>query len=385
MVVGTPNSGRADERLHDVVGCLMDVLVMRGDLKGSPSFSDLLDRLRLTVNDALRHSDVPFQYIIDALKLPRDPSRNPMYQVMLNLKDARDVFDTSSVDIPGDVLVSSDLDYLARRLGVSSSGSSLHDLVANRWTSKLDLTLTLLRPADPSVMARDGLAGHLEFSSDLFDKKTAENMMSRFVAVLECAVAEPSKVVWDLPLLSAKERQMVLVDWNDTATPLPKPGRLLHELFLDQVESTPEGLALMEYDGEKRSVTYRELKDMANRVARRLRSLGVGSDSHVGLLMTNDSAEAIAAIMGVLMAGGAYVPLDPGYPAERISLIEKDAEFKAMLVRDAAGVEKFGEVVDCPTLSVVDVMGDEIVSGDAVPKSWQPPSESSGASTPGAS
>jgi non-ribosomal peptide synthetase component F len=377
VLVGTPNSGREDARLHNMVGCLMDVLVLRGDLKGNPSFSDLLDRLRLTVNDALRHSDVPFRHILDALRLPRDPSRNPMYQAMLNLKDARDVFDLTQADVPG-VRISRDVDLMLEDAGLSS-GSSLHELLEGKVSSKLDLSLNLLRPADPAALESKGVEGVLEFNTDLFDKETAGMILSTFSNLLESAVAEPSKTVWDLPLLTAEERNQMLVKWNNTAKPLPKPGRLLHELFLDQVELTPDGIALLEYGGDKRSMAYRELKSMADKVAKKLRALGVGADETVGLLMTNETAEAIAGVMGVLMAGGAYVPLDPGYPHERISLIEKDAGFKAVLVRDGDILQNLQGVVGCPLINVLDVVTSQDLgsSSESEDSGWRAPSPNS--------
>ncbi len=119
-----------------------------------------------------------------------------------------------------------------------------------------------------------------------------------FKNLMGMAVETPHKVVWDLPMLTQAEQQKQLVDWNKTPAPSPKPGWLVHEFFLDQVEANPNAIALIEYGGLKRYVSYAELLSMADKVARQLLVLGVEGDSAVGLLMTNDSAEAIASIYG---------------------------------------------------------------------------------------
>ncbi|MCP3664376.1 MAG: AMP-binding protein [Gammaproteobacteria bacterium] len=112
------------------------------------------------------------------------------------------------------------------------------------------------------------------------------------------AVENPHRVVWDLPMLTQAEQQKQLVDWNKTSAPCPKPGWLVHEFFLDQVEANPNAIALIEYGGLKRFITYAELESMAEKVSRQMQALGVNGGSPVGLLMTNDTAEAIAATYG---------------------------------------------------------------------------------------
>ncbi len=162
----------------------------------------------------------------------------------------------------------------------------------------MDLALILLRVANPELLRNDGMKGAMLFNSKLFDRSTVVMIFSCFKNLLEMAVETPHKVVWDLPMLTQAEQQKQLVDWNKTSAPCPKPGWLVHEFFLDQVEANPNAIALIEYGGPKRIITYAELRSMAEKVARQMRVLGVEGDSTVGLLMTNDSAEAIASIYG---------------------------------------------------------------------------------------
>ncbi len=163
----------------------------------------------------------------------------------------------------------------------------------------MDLILILLRVADSEQLRNDGMKGVMLFNLKLFDRSTVVMIFECFKNLLGMAVETPHKVVWDLPMLTQAEQQKQLVDWNKTSAPCPRPGWLVHDFFLDQVEANPNAIALIEYRGLKRNISYAELGSMADKVAIQLRVLGVEGDSTVGLLMTNDSAEAIASVYGM--------------------------------------------------------------------------------------
>ncbi len=220
----------------------------------------------------------------------------------------------------------------------------------------MDLSLFLLRVANYELLQKDGMKGFMVYNLKLFDRSNVVMMFDCFKNLLEKAVENPKKVVWELPMLTQFEEQRQLVEWNKTSAPYPKPGWLGHEFFLDQAEANPNAIALVEYGGLKRIISYEELRSMAEKVARQMRVMGVEGDSTVGLLKTNDSAEAIASIHGVLMAGGAYVPLDPNYPVARVKLIAEDAELKALLVKDEEALAERINVVKCPVLCVTNVL-----------------------------
>ncbi len=162
----------------------------------------------------------------------------------------------------------------------------------------MDLILHLFRLTDPKLLQKDGMKGCMLFNSRLFDRSTVVMILDCFKKLLEMAVENPHKVVWDLPMLTQAEQQKQLVEWNKTSAPCPKPGWLVHKFFLDQAEANPNAIALFEYGGLKRNISYTELRSMVEKVVRQMRVLGVGGDTTVGLLMTNDSAEAIASIYG---------------------------------------------------------------------------------------
>jgi amino acid adenylation domain-containing protein len=166
----------------------------------------------------------------------------------------------------------------------------------------------------------------LRYSTDLFDSSTITRMLGHFETLLQGIVAEPRQRLSDLPLLSATEKQQLLVEWNDTARPFPQES-CIHHLFEEQVERTPDAPALS-YEGEQ--VSYAELNARANRLAHYLRAQGVGPEVRVGIYLER-SIEMLVAVLAVLKAGGAYVPLDPGHPPERISFMVQDAGLRVVL------------------------------------------------------
>ncbi len=222
---------------------------------------------------------------------------------MLNLKDFDDLFiDGLKRMNSADVEFLSGLElnsvFQVKELSRGDDVSVAKAMKGQHPLENMDLTLYLLRVADPELLQKDGIKGFVFFNLRLFDRSTVAMIFECFKNLLELAVENPRKVVWDLPMLTQAEQQKQLVEWNKTSAPCPKPGWLVHEFFLDQAEANPNAIALVEYGGLKRNISYAELQSMAVKVARQLRLLGIEGDSTVGLLMTNDSAEAIASIYG---------------------------------------------------------------------------------------
>ncbi len=224
---------------------------------------------------------------------------------MLNLKDFEDLFSDGLKHMS-----SSDLEFLnilelepsmrqAEELRKSDNVPVVKEMDGQLPLENLDIILTVLRVADSELLRKDGMKGMIVYSSQLFDRTTAVMFFECFKNLLEMVVEHPHKVVWDLPMLIQAEQQRQLVEWNKISVPCPKPGWLVHEFFLDQAEANPNAIALAEYAGLKWIISYAELRSMVEYVARQMHALGVEGDSTVGLLMTNDSAEAIASIYGM--------------------------------------------------------------------------------------
>ena len=151
-------------------------------------------------------------------------------------------------------------------------------------------------------------------------------MAGHFQTLLEAIVADPDQSIATLPILTEAERHQILVEWNDTAADYPK-DKCIHQLFEEQVERTPDAIAL---EFEDKQITYRELNRRANQLAHHLISLGVGPEKLVGICVER-SIEMVVGLLAILKAGGAYVPLDPTYPKERVKFMLKDSEACVLL------------------------------------------------------
>ncbi len=297
FVIGSPIAGRTREEIEPMIGVFINMLVLRGDLSGRPSFRELVARAREVALEAYCLQDLPFEKLVEELNPERDLSRNPIFQVALLLRNTPH----GELSLPG--------------LTASS-------MFAETGTSKYELSLSLWEQLG-------GLAVDLEFNIDLFDTSTASRLLAQLGTLLDAAAEEPDRPVGDLPLLGAAQRHHLLVEWNDTAE--EAPAGWLYPLFAEQAEKTPEAVAVVH--GQERW-TYRELHDRSARLARRLRSLGVGPEARVGICLER-SPDLIAALIATLGAGGAYVPLDPAYPAERLSYMLADSGAALLLTQES--------------------------------------------------
>jgi amino acid adenylation domain-containing protein len=297
VVVGTPIAGRTRAEVEPLIGFFVNTLVLRTSCAANPRFEELLGRVRETTLGAYAHQDLPFEKLVEELQPERALSYNPLFQVMLVLQNTPQA---GSQD------------------GAAASEAS--PLVpTGLGTSKFDLTLALAR-------SEEGLAGIFEYSTDLFDAETISTLATHFRTLVESVVADPATRLWDLELLSAEERHRLVVDWNRTACDLPATGGV-QQMFEARAAATPSAPALA--FGEQ-VLTYDELNRRANRLAHRLRGLGVAPETRVGIFLPR-SVEMIVAVLGVLKAGGAYVPLDPAYPLERLRFMAADAGVSVLL------------------------------------------------------
>ncbi|HYG61612.1 MAG TPA: amino acid adenylation domain-containing protein, partial [Thermoanaerobaculia bacterium] len=298
FAVGTPVAGRHHAELEELIGFFVNTLVLRAGLEGSPGFDELVGRVRQTVLWAFGHQDVPFERLVEELQPQRDLARPPLFQVMFSLQNAS-----------------------SERLALP--GLSLHSLQQAVTTAKFELTLSLAETVA-------GLAGEIEYATDLFDRTTISRLAEHFAALLSAAVAAPSIRLTDLPLLGAAERQQLLLEWNDTQVTRRGAAVRIHELFEEQAARRPQAPAV---SGQGTTLSYAELEARANRLARRLRRLGVGPETRVALCVDR-SPEMVVALLGILKAGGAYVPLDPAHPAERLALVLDDSAPQALVTEE---------------------------------------------------
>ncbi|MGA5063937.1 amino acid adenylation domain-containing protein [Streptomyces exfoliatus] len=301
--IGSPVAGRVDDALEDLVGFFVNTLVLRTDTSGDPSFGELLERVRATDLAAYAHQDLPFERLVELRDPERSLARHPLFQVSLN-------YDTAETARAREAAPELDgLTVGGQRLGVT--------------TSKFDLTFALTE-----TRAHDGgpagLRGMLEYSTDLFDRGTAEHLVERFGRVLEAAVAAPGATLDEIDILLPGERALLEGAWSEPdpgPVAAPEDGARFPDLFEAQAARTPHAPAVRDGD---REVSYAELNDRANRLARLLAARGAGPEDTVAVLLPR-GPELITALVAVQKAGAAYVPLDTELPAERIAHMLDDA------------------------------------------------------------
>jgi amino acid adenylation domain-containing protein len=325
LAVGSPSAGRAAE-LSGVVGYFVNPVTLRADLAGTPSFATLLDRTRRGVLGGLEHGDFPFALLAERLRPARDPARTPLFQVLFLLQRTR------PGDEPG--LAAFALSEAGGRIDLG--GVELESLRLEERRAQFDLTLRVAEEASGRLHAS------LEFNADLFDATTAERMLGHFRTLLAGALEHPEQAVARLPLLTPAERGQALAASGAAVEEVGyRDDVLLHGLFEEQAERTPEAEALVA--GEE-SLTYAELNHRATELAHQLRRLGVGPEVRVGVRLGR-SADLVVSLLGVLKAGGAYVPLDPKYPRERLDLMLEDSGARVMIDQgDPLFLKRTGEM-----------------------------------------
>jgi amino acid adenylation domain-containing protein len=262
--------------------------VLRTDLSDNPRFHKFLKQIREVTLGAFAHQDVPFEKLVEELQPERDMGRTPLFQVMFSLQNS-----------PMPEMKLSDV--------------TMTLLQDDSTTSAFDLTLDITERSQ-------SLDCLLEYSTELFDRSSAQRILNHFTNLLESIVANPHQRVRELPLLTAAEREQILVDWNNTATEHDREV-CVHELVEAQAARTPEAVALIFAD---QRVTYAELNQRANQLAHYLKERGVGPETRVGILLER-SVEMAVSLLAILKAGGAYAAFDTTYPAERLRYMFEDS------------------------------------------------------------
>ncbi|NEQ30350.1 MAG: amino acid adenylation domain-containing protein [Leptolyngbya sp. SIO4C5] len=293
ILIGSPIANRNRTELEGIIGFFANTLVLRTDLVGNPTVSELLGRIRATALGAYAHQDLPFERLVDELKLPRDLGHNPLFQMLFVLQNT-----------PNSVAQLPEL-----TLDVQENESA---------SAKFDLSLAFSDTPQ-------GLLGRIEYRTQQFDQASIVRLAEHLQVLLTGMVAQPQQPIAALPLLTLSERQTILSTWNNTRVDYPQ--RCLHRQIERQVEQTPAAIAL---SFASQHLTYQELNSRANQLAYYLQAHGVLPDTPVGLCFER-SLDLVVAILAVLKAGGAYVPLDPSYPSERLAFMLQDSQVPLLL------------------------------------------------------
>ena len=305
VVVGSCVAGRTRPGLEGLVGYFVNIVPMRADLSGNPTFEALVSRVRRVVHEGLENQDFPYPLMVRRLPQSRNPGQPPIVRVVFIYQKARRLDDQGLSPFA--------LSAAGHRMELG--GLSMESLALHTEGSPFDITLL-------AAMGDGRLSLAVEYSADLFDPATIDRMLDSYRALLEAGVTDPGRRLADLPLLDEAGRQRLLVDWASGPGAVRVPDDVaVHHLFEDQARRVPGAIALVYGDDR---LSYGELNTRANQVAHHLRGVGVGPGRLVGLC-SGRSPALMVGLLGILKAGGAYVPLDPTLPKDRLDFLWEDS------------------------------------------------------------
>ncbi|HEX7029124.1 MAG TPA: amino acid adenylation domain-containing protein [Gammaproteobacteria bacterium] len=311
VLLGTPMANRRHAQGDNVVGLFINPVALRIAVERGEPFTNLLRQVRDRCLEALENQSVPFEQVVDALKLPRDLSRGPVFQALVTF-------------FPG-------VDGSAE-----AGGARFESMNLRRGTAQTDIAFWC-REHD------DGMCIEMEYSADLFSPQTAQRMLDTFENMLAAAIHDPAQRVAALPLLSDNEREQ-LAAWT-TGPVRDWPATTIHQMVREHAARTPDAIAVT---GGRSQCDYATLGGEAAQVTGMLRERGIGRGDIVGVLLERD-VRLPAVLLGILDAGAAYLPIDPETPAERMQWMLQDAGVRLVVTStgDAATLTGFGgQVID---------------------------------------
>ncbi|MFC1851967.1 amino acid adenylation domain-containing protein [candidate division CSSED10-310 bacterium] len=278
LIIGVPVAGRELMETEGLIGMFINTLALRVNLSGNPTFLELLHKVHEVTLAAYAHQQVPFEKIVEELKIKRTGNHPPLFQIMFTV---RNIPNYGPYEGAGLKITPIDLD----------SGIAIYDLSMEVLDVEGSLAVSIL------------------YNTDLFDEQSIERFADHYQRLLSGIGSHPAHHISQYQMLSEKELQSLIVDWNARTAEFAQTA-CIHHLFEFQVQQTPDAVAVV-FEGQ--CITYQELNRRANQVAHLLRRQGVAPETTVGIYIER-SLEMIIGLLGILKAGGAYVPLDPAYP-----------------------------------------------------------------------
>ncbi|SFS02400.1 hybrid non-ribosomal peptide synthetase/type I polyketide synthase [Anaeromicropila populeti] len=291
IIVGTSVAGRTQEEIKETVGMFVNMLAMRNKPQNTITFKDFLQSVKQNALQAFEHQNYQFDELVEQLNLKRELNRNPLFDVCFDYQNMQ-FYD---LEVEGIRFIPYELET---------------------HTATYDLLLTCQENKE-----EEKIEGFLEYSTMLYKQETIERMLEHFLAVLESITSNQDIMLQDIHMVSQKEAQRLINDFNQTKLDL-KENYLIQELLEQNAENIPHKIALITANGKK--FTYADINQRANVLAWKLIELGVKKDVPVGIIPCRNE-NLIISLFGVLKAGGAYVPIDPGFPEERISYMLEES------------------------------------------------------------
>ncbi|WP_009631984.1 non-ribosomal peptide synthetase [Synechocystis sp. PCC 7509] len=303
IAVGSPIANRNRAELEPLIGFFVNTLVLRVQLSSNLTFLELLAKVKQVTIDAYAHQDLPFEKLVQELQPARDLSKHPLFQVAISLQNTP----ITALELPE---------------------LTLNPFEIENGTSKLDLELNFWESSA-------GLEAQITYSTDLCDRSTILRMAGHLQTLLAGIIYNPQQTLAELPILTATERQQLLIDWNNTQQNYP--DKCIQQIFEEQVNNNPSAIALV-HNNEQ--ITYQQLNEQSNQIAHHLQNLGVVPDVIVGICLEK-SPLIIIAILGILKAGGAYLPIDPEYPKARSRFMLEDSQITILITQNSLFTEEW--------------------------------------------
>ena len=297
IIIGTPISGRDNDETANLIGFFVNTLTIRSQLNPDESFPEYLKQIRKICIDAYSHQQTPFELLVETLNPVRDLSRSPIFQVLFIYQDARNRKDT---------LADLKLEYI----NAPTPGTQ----------TDIDCWLRL---------TNSGISGGFRYNRDLFEHETIQRMVGHFRNILDNIIEKPYSLIRDISIVQEEEYRTLVHEWNNTFRSFPTDANV-HTLIERQVRKTPDATAAVFMD---KSLSYKELDDIANRWAGYLRYLGASNGTLIGICMER-SLNMLACLIGILKSGAAYIPLDPEYPKERLKYMVEDSGVDIILTEN---------------------------------------------------
>lgn len=323
IIVGTPTAGRNHSDLENILGMFVNTIAMRNYPSGEKTFIEFLKEVKENALQAFQNQDFQFDELVDKLELKRNTSRNPLFDTMFVLQNMEQ----------SELLLE----------GLNISPYKFKNII-----SKFDLLLN-------AVEANTQLHCILQYCSKLFKHETIERFLKHFLNLLDDITKYPNKKLKDLSIVTNQEIDIIR-SFNQEHDKFPT--ETIHELFEKQVEKTPNGIAVVENDVK---VTYSELNERANRLARALSEKGIRANNIVGLFI-NRSIDGIVGVLAALKAGGGILILDSKLPQSRLDYMIKDAEVKVLLTNNE-NKDKF-DIKNIDVININDIKTDAYESSN---------------------
>lgn len=322
FVIGTPVAGRHMAELQDQIGFYVNTLVLRTEVDENETFLSLLEKVKKSTTEALEHQDYPFDKLVDDLSLAPDISRNPLFEIMINVQED----DLSFLDL---------------------GGHSCEILTESSSISKFDLSFSFTKK-------EESWYSEIIYNTNLYKESTIHRLQGHLVRLAQQIVGRPDAFVTDFDLLLEEEHAQLLQGFNNTGVAYQKEKNLI-DLFHEQVKRSPDKVALE--DSEGNCYTYQQLDERSSQLANYLLTkYSILPDQPIAMMMERYDT-LIIGIYAILKTGGAYLPISTDTPESRVRYILEDSQTKLLLTNTTLGLQ-YNDF-----LAVVDLCDERVYSG----------------------